>query len=68
MVKEYHSKFLHVVVDCKTGNEEMDKAIESSISGYVYLVVHALQTEQMAVLIDKTQDIAQEFHKQRIGK
>lgn len=68
MVKEYHSKVLHVVVDCKTGNEEMDKAIESSISGYVYLVVHALQTEQMGVLIDKTQDIAQEFHKQKIDK
>jgi len=68
MVKEYHSEFLHVVIDCKTGNEYMDKAIESSISGYVHLVIHTIQTGQMGVLIDKTRDIAEEFHKQKIDK
>ena len=63
MVKEYHNDFLHVVIDCKTGNEDMDKAIESTIAGYVYLVVYALEKEKMGVLIDKVQDIAQEFQK-----
>ena len=63
MVKEYHNDFLHVVIDCKTGNEDMDKAIESSIAGYVYLVVYALEKEKMGVLIDKVQDIAKEFQK-----
>lgn len=63
MVKEYHNDFLHVVIDCKTGNEDMDKAIESSIAGYVYLVVYALEKEKMGALIDKVQDIAKEFQK-----
>lgn len=63
MVKECHTKFLHVVVDCKTGNEDMDKAIENSISGYVHLVIFALEKGKMGELIDKTQDIAQEFQK-----
>jgi len=63
MVKEYHNDFLHVVIDCKTGNEDMDKAIESTIAGYVYLVVYALEKEKMGALIDKVQDIAKEFQK-----
>ena len=33
MVKEYHNDFLHFVVDCKTGNDEVDKGVESAIKG-----------------------------------
>lgn len=33
-----------------------------------YLIVHALQTGQMIVLINRTQDIVKEFHKQIVDK
>ena len=68
MVKEFHNEFLHLVVDCKTGNKEMDKAIESSINGYIHLVVWALENREMGELIDRTQDIAQEFQKKKNSK
>ncbi len=67
MVREFHNKFLHVVIDCKIGNKELDLAVEGCIAGYVHLVIHALETMQMGELIDKTQNIAQEFYKKRDG-
>ncbi len=68
MVREIHNKFLHIVIDCKIGNKELDLAIESCIAGYVHLVIHALETMQMEELIDKTQNIVQEFYKKKNGK
>lgn len=61
MVKEFHNEFLHVVVDCKTGNDEADKGIENAITGYVYLVLYAVEIGKMLELIDKTRDIALGF-------
>lgn len=68
MVKEYHNEFLHVVVDCKTGNEAIDEGVESSIAGYVYLVLYALGARKMDELTDKMRDITQEFVEQITGK
>jgi hypothetical protein len=61
MVKEYHNELLHVVVDCKTGNDGVDKGIENAIVGYVYLVLHALEVGKIDELIDKTKCIALGF-------
>ena len=64
MVKEYHNQFLHVVIDCKTGNEAMDKGVESSIAGYIHLVLYALGTGKMGILSEKMEGISQEFVEQ----
>jgi len=32
MVREFHNKFLHVVIDCKIGNKELDLAVEGCIA------------------------------------
>jgi hypothetical protein len=61
MVKEFHNEFLHVVVDCKTGNNETDKGIENAIIGYAYLVLYALEIGKTFELLDKTKDIALGF-------
>jgi hypothetical protein len=61
MVKEYHNDFLHFVVDYKTGNDEVDKGVESAIKGYVYLVIYALEAGRMSELIAKSRGIAVEF-------
>jgi hypothetical protein len=66
MVKEFHNKFLHVVVDCKTGNDGTDKGIENAITGYVHLVLYAVESGKMFELIDKTKDIALRFADQKV--
>ena len=65
MVQEYHDEFLHVVIDCKTGNPELDKAIEKTISGYIYLVIHAVKIGKLGLLIDKIQLICKDFDAMR---
>lgn len=66
MVKEFHNEILHVVIDCKTGNSEIDKGVENGIAGYVYLVIYALEKGRMNVLLDKTKDIALGFVEQTV--
>jgi hypothetical protein len=65
MAKEYHSEFLHVIIDCKTGNENLDKSIESTILGYVHLAVYCLGTGKFGQLLEKIGTIAEEFNRQR---
>lgn len=64
MVEEYHDECLHVMVDCKTGNRDIDKAVEMSIKGYINLVVYSLKTGKFGELLDKVQHIGEEFKKQ----
>lgn len=61
MVKEYHGEFLHVIIDCNTGNKNLDKSIESSILGYVYLAIYCLVEGKFSQLIKKTEELAKEF-------
>jgi hypothetical protein len=65
MVKEYNDEFLHVIIDSKTGNENLDKSIENAMLGYVYLVAYCLQEDKFGQLIEKIGTIAEEFNKQR---
>lgn len=54
MVKEYHNEFMHVIVDCKTGNDRIDEGVEKTIEGCVHMVVYALETGRMNELVEKT--------------
>lgn len=61
MSKEYHDEFLHVIVDCKTGNESVDKGVENAILGYVYLAIYCLENGKFDQLIKKSREMAEEF-------
>lgn len=61
MVKEYHEDSIHIIIDCKTGNKNLDQSIENSILGYVYMVIYCLETGRLHQLIGKTKDMAIEF-------
>lgn len=65
MAREYHDEFLHVIVDCKTGNEILDQSVESTILGYVYLVVYCLEKDKFDQLIAKSGEMAVEFSEQK---
>lgn len=57
MVEEYHDEYLHMMVDCKTGDHNLDKAIEMAVKGYVYLIVYCIQTDKFGEFLDKMEDI-----------
>lgn len=61
MVKEYHDELLHLIVECKTGNENLDRSIENAILGYVNLALYCLETDKFDQLITKTREIAVNF-------
>jgi hypothetical protein len=61
MVEEFHNSYLHVVVDCKTGNIETDKGVELVIKAYLFMVIDALEKGRMKQLIDKSRALAVEF-------
>lgn len=65
MVKEYHDEFLHVIADCKTGNEILDQSVESTILGYVHLTVYCLEKGKFDQLIAKSREMAVEFSEQK---
>lgn len=65
MVKEYHGEFLHVIIDCKTGNKNLDKSIEGTILGYIYLIIYCIQEGKFGQLLKKSEEIAKEFDRQR---
>lgn len=58
MAKEYHDEFLHVITDCKTGNETLDQSIESTILGYVHMAVYCLEKGKFDQLIAKSREMA----------
>lgn len=68
MVKECHNQFLHVVIDCKTGDEILDKGIESNIAAYIYLVLYALGDGKIGELTEKMSAISNEFVEQLIDR
>lgn len=63
MVEEYHDQFLHVMVDCKTGDPGTDKAVEHMMIGYANLVMYCVKTNKLSILIDKMEDLAKSFRK-----
>lgn len=65
MVKEYHDESLHVIIDCKTGNETLDKGIEYTILGYVNLAVYCLEKDKFDQLATKSREMAVEFSEQK---
>lgn len=67
MAEEFHNSFLHVVIDCNTGNSSLDKSIEKAILGYVYLVVYCAGNDYMKELLEKVSNVANDFQK-REGK
>lgn len=61
MAKEFHNDFMHFVIDCKTGNDNVDEAIENAIKGYVHIVIKALETGRMNEVFEKSRAIAVEL-------
>lgn len=61
MVEEFHNGFMHVVIDCKTGNNGADKGIEMTIKAYVHMVVNAVETGRMDELIRKSRALTVEI-------
>ena len=63
MVEEFHNAFMHVVIDCKTGNDRVDKGIEIAIKAYVHIVVDAIENGRMYELLHKSRALAVELSK-----
>ena len=63
MAEEFHNSFLHVVIDCNTGNENLNKSIEKCILSYVYLTVYCIENGHMKELLEKASIMANEFKK-----
>ena len=63
MVEEFHNNFLHAVIDCNTGNSNLDSSIEKSILSYVYLTVYCVENGHMKELLEKASIMANEFKK-----
>lgn len=63
MAEEFHNDFLHVVIDCNTGNGNLDKSIEKSILSYVYLTIYCVENGHMKKLLEKASIMANEFKK-----
>lgn len=68
MVEEFHNEYLHVMIDCKTGNHLLDKTIEKTIKGYVHLVAFCYECNKLGILIDKIQKIALDFKKKEVKR
>lgn len=63
MAEEFHNSFLHVVIDCNTGNGNLDKSIEKNILSYVYLTVYCIENGRMKELLEKASILTNEFKK-----